>query len=174
MAFQGAAIPNLIIEISGVMICLFALITIWYGSMKYSDTKRYMTEASVGMLFYNLCLLILEFTQAAQGVVRRSVVLLTGLGTYLFPLIAAYIISLFVAAMTFDTEEKRRQLSVFLSILMVIESAALIAAQLTGRLVLVDAAGEFSYGAASAMGFLVTSIFMVFDLIISKRQIMTR
>ncbi len=31
MVFQGTAIPNLIIEIAGIMICLFALITIWYG-----------------------------------------------------------------------------------------------------------------------------------------------
>jgi LytS/YehU family sensor histidine kinase len=31
MVFQGTAIPNLIIEIAGIMICLFALITIWYS-----------------------------------------------------------------------------------------------------------------------------------------------
>lgn len=54
MVFQGTAIPNLIIEIAGIMICLFAMITIWYGSPKYTATKRYMTTAFVSMLAYNL------------------------------------------------------------------------------------------------------------------------
>ena len=165
MVFQGTAIPNLIIEISGIMICIFALITIWCGSMKYSDAKRYMTEASICMLAYYLCLLMLEFTQAAQSGVRRGTVLLVGFGTYLFPLIAAYIISLFVAAIISGAEEKRhRRLFVFLSSIMGIESVAITIAQLTGKLLLVDTAGRFSYGTASEMGFLVTSVFMVIDL----------
>ena len=116
------------------------------------------------MLAYNICLLILEFTQAAQSDIRRDVVLLVSFGTYLFPLIAAYVISLFVIAIVCDTEEKHRRLFVFLSILMGIESAALIASQLTGRLILVDTGGKLSYGSASVMGFLVTSVFMVIDL----------
>ncbi len=52
MIFQGTAIPNLIIEIAGIMICLFALLTIWYGSRRYTATKRYMTGAFGSMLAY--------------------------------------------------------------------------------------------------------------------------
>ena len=164
MVLQGAAIPNLIIEVSGIMICIFALITVWTSSIKYSAIKRYMTEAFSCLLAYNLCLLLLEFTQASQSGAPRGVVLVTGFGTYLFPLITAYIVSLFVAAIVCGTEELCRRMYIFLSILMGLESVALVYLQLTGRLVLVDAAGRFSYGSASGMGYLVTTVFMVIDL----------
>ena len=93
MVFQGTAIPNFIIEVAGIMICLFALITIWYGSPRYTTTKRFMTAAFSSMLAYNLCLLFLEFSQAAAGNRWRTGVILVAFGTYLFPLIAAYIVS---------------------------------------------------------------------------------
>lgn len=118
MVLQGVAIPNLIIEVSGIMICIFTLITVWTGSIKYSAIKRYMTEAFSCMLTYNLCLLLLESTQASQGSTHRGVVLLTGFGTYLFPLITAYIVSLFVATTVCGTEELCRRMYIFLSILM--------------------------------------------------------
>ena len=44
MIFQGTAIPNLIIEIAGIMICLFALLTIWYGSRRYTATKLFLAS----------------------------------------------------------------------------------------------------------------------------------
>ena len=40
MVFQGTAIPNLIIEIAGIMICLFALITIWYSPQPPDPLQR--------------------------------------------------------------------------------------------------------------------------------------
>ena len=169
MVFQGTAIPNLIIEIAGIMICLFALITIWYGPNRYTAAKRYMTVAFGSMLAYNICLLFLEFTQATPGGSWRTGVLLSGFGTYLFPLITAYFISLFVAEMVGESEEQRRWLFHVLSILMAVEGIAILAAQITGNLVLADEAGRFSYGAASVMGYLVTSAFMVIDMLMILR-----
>ena len=169
MVFQGTAIPNLIIEIAGIMICLFALITIWYSPNRYTEAKRYMTVAFGSMLAYNICLLFLEFTQATPGGSWRTGVLLSGFGTYLFPLITAYFISLFVAEMVGESEEQRRWLFHVLSILMAVEGIAILAAQITGNLVLADEAGRFSYGAASVMGYLVTSAFMVIDMLMILR-----
>ena len=169
MVFQGTAIPNLIIEIAGIMICIFALITIWYGSARYSEIKRFMPLAFSCMLAYNMCLLFLEFSQAASGGRWRTGVVLLGFGTYLFPLLTAYILSLFVAAMVGESKEQSRWLFRVLGILMSIEVIALVTAQLTGHLILADEAGRFSYGAASAMGFMVTSAFMVIDLIMVVR-----
>ena len=132
MVFQGTAIPNLIIEIAGIMICLFALITIWYSPNRYTEAKRYMTVAFGSMLAYNICLLFLEFTQATPGGSWRTGVLLSGFGTYLFPLITAYFISLFVAETVSESEEQRRWLFHVLSILMAVEGIAILAAQITG------------------------------------------
>lgn len=151
------------------MICLFALITIWYGSPRYTATKRYMTGAFVNMLAYNLCLLFLEFSQTASGGRWRTGVRIVAFGTYLFPLIAAYIVSLFVAVTVRDAGEQYRWLETVLTILMVVETVALFTAQLTGNLVLVDSAGRFSYGSAGAMGYMVTSSFMVINLIMLLR-----
>ena len=149
MVFQGTAIPNLIIEIAGIMICFFALITSWHGSPRYSETKRYLTAAFGNMLAYNLCLLFLEFSQAKPGNHWRIGVILVAFGTYLFPLIAAYMVSLFVSAAVSNKKEQYRWLFTVLTILMGIESAALLIAQFTGNLVLADPAGRFSYGPAS-------------------------
>lgn len=169
MVFQGTAIPNLIIEVAGIMICLSALITIWYGSHRYIAAKRYLTGAFASMLVYNLCLLFLEFSQAARGNRWRTGVILVAFGTYLFPLIAAYIVSLFVAITVRDTREQYRWLKIVLTILMGIETAALIIAQITGNLVTADSEGRFYYGPAGAMGFMVTTSFIVIDLIMLLR-----
>ena len=169
MIFQGTAIPNLIIEVAGIMTCFFALITIWYGSPRYLSTKRYMTIAFSSMLAYNLCLLFLEISQATPDQGWRAGVIIVAFGTYLFPLIAAYIISLFVASTVSDTGKQSRWLFTVLTLLMLIETAALITAQLTGNLVLVDSVGIFSYGPASVMGFMVTAAFMIIDLIMLIR-----
>jgi signal transduction histidine kinase len=169
MVFQGTAIPNLIIEVAGIMICLFALITIWYGSPRYTTTKRFMTAAFSSMLAYNLCLLFLEFSQAAAGNRWRTGVILVAFGTYLFPVIAAYIVSLFVAATVGENRQEYRWLFRILTILAGTGIIALILAQLTGNLVLADEAGRFSYGAASSMGFVVTGMFMIIDLIMLLR-----
>ena len=145
MDFQGTAIPNLIIEVAGIMICLFALITIWYGSPRYTATKRFMTVAFSSLLAYNLCLLLLEFSQTAAGNRWRGGVILVAFGTYLFPLIAAYIVSLFVAATVGENRQEHRWLSGILTVLAATVILALLAAQLTGNLVLADEAGRFSY-----------------------------
>ena len=169
MVFQGTAVPNLIIEVAGIMICIFALIMIRHGSPRHSRPKQYMIAAFSCMLAYNLCLLFLELSQASTGNRWKHGVVLVGFGTYLFPLIAAYIISLLVAVMVSSTQKQGRQLFTVLTILMGLETTALLIAQLTGNLVLADETGRFLYGAASPMGFIVTSVFMIIDLILLLR-----
>ena len=95
--------------------------------------------------------------------------MLVAFGTYLFPLIAAYIVSLFVAITVRDTKEQYRWLAIVLTILMGVETAALIIAQFTGNLVMTDSEGRFSYGPAGAMGFVVTASFIVIDLVMLIR-----
>ena len=109
--------------------------------------------------------MIFQGTAIPNLIIEIAGIILVAFGTYLFPLIAAYIVSLFVAAMVGKSDVQRRWLFGVLTILMGIEAAALIAAQLTGNLVLADSAGRFSYGAASMMGYMVTASFMVIDLI---------
>jgi hypothetical protein len=74
-----------------------------------------------------------------------------------------------VAETVGESEEQRRWLFHVLSILMAVEGIAVLAAQITGNLVLADEAGRFSYGAASVMGYLVTSAFMVIDMLMILR-----
>ena len=105
--------------------------------------------------------MIFQGTAIPNLIIEIAGIILVAFGTYLFPLIAAYIVSLFVAAMVGKSDVQRRWLFGVLTILMGIEAAALIAAQLTGNLVLADSAGRFSYGAASMMGYMVTASFML-------------
>lgn len=169
MVFQGTAIPNLIIEVAGTMICIFALVTIWYSSTKNSEVKRHMTAAFSAMLAYNLCLLFLEFTQAAPGSRWLAGVFLVGFGTYLFPLITSFIISLFVAEMVSDTETKRRRLSLMLRLMVGAGVSALFIAQFTGNLIRVDETGKFMYGTFATIGYTEAALFMITDLIMLAR-----
>lgn len=169
MTLQGTAIVNLIIEIIGIMICFFALITIWHGLTKDEDTKQYMTVAFSNMLCYNLCLLLLEFSQASAKTPWRFGVILVAFGTYIFPLISAFVISLFVVRQTNYPVIRRRKMVIVLWLILGINFFALLIAQFRGKLVLVDQAGSFTYGSESAMGPIVVAIFMVIDLIILIR-----
>ena len=169
MIFQGTAILNLIIEVIGIMTCIYALITIWYGPAKYMTTKKYMTVAFGSMFLYNACLLLLEFTQASQTAPPRSLVALFGFGTYIFPLITAFVIALFVVIQTKPPVETYRILRPGLQILLLLGFIALLIAQATGNLIIVDQNGQFDYGPASHVGFIAPSIFMIIGLIVLIR-----
>lgn len=169
MIFQGTAIPNLIIEVIGIMTCVYALITIWYGPAKYMTTRKYMTVAFGSMFLYNICLLVLEFTQASQTTPPRDVVVLAGFGTYVFPLITAFVIALYVVVQTKPPIEKYMILRPGLQILFFIGFAALLIAQATGNLIIVDQNGQFDYGPASHVGFIAPCIFMIIGLIVLIR-----
>ena len=170
MIFQGTAIPNLIIEVIGIMTCVYALITIWYGPAKYMTTRKYMTVAFGSMFLYNICLLVLEFTQASQTTPPRDVVVLAGFGTYVFPLITAFVIALYVVVQTKPPIEKYMILRPGLQILFFIGFVALLTAQATGNLIIVDQNGQFDYGPASHVGFIAPCIFMIIGLIILIRN----
>jgi len=169
MIFQGTAIPNLIIEVIGIMTCIYALITIWYGPAKYLTTKKYMTVAFGSMFLYNICLLLLEFTQASQTAPPRGLVALFGFGTYIFPLITAFVIALFVVIQTKPPVETYRILRPGLQILLLLGFIALLIAQATGNLIIVDQNGQFDYGPASHVGFIAPSIFMIIGLLVLIR-----
>ena len=171
MILQGAAIPNLIIEVMGIMICTFALITIWYDdSTGFTSTKKYMTVAFGSMLLYNICLLLLELSQAAAAVPWRTGVVLVAFGTYLFPMISAYVVSVFVVSQSDYPPDRLGRLLLALRMLLIINIFGLFAAQLLGKLIIVDPMGRFSYGNASEIGFVGTTVFMIIDLVILIRH----
>lgn len=180
MSLQGTAIINLLIGEAGIMICIFALITIWFGSSKYMSTKKYMTAAFSSMLLYNLCLLLLELSQAVANLVAgppagpaagpwRTGVILVGFGTYLFPQITVYIISRYVVRVVFEEGPARRRLYLLLNILGIAAVAVLLAAQFAGILLIVDDAGRYTDGPALPLGYVLVAIFMIIDMIITIR-----
>ena len=171
MILQGAAIPNLIIEVMGIMICIFALITIWYdNSISLTSTKRNMTIAFGSMFLYNVCLLLLELSQAAERVSWRAGVALVAFGTYLFPMISAYVVSLFVVSQSDYPPDRYSGLLLALRTILFINIIVLFAAQFLGKLIIVDPMGRFSYGNASKIGFVGTTVFMIIDLVILIRH----
>lgn len=166
MTLKGTAVLNLIIEVMGIMICLFALIIIKYGAQKHLSSKKYMAAAFSSMLAYNMCLLLLELSQAEDIILWRLGVYLIGVGTYLFPLITVYIISKFIVRILRTTLQLHFNLNWILNILMGIETGTIVISQLTGNLLCVDSMGRFSYGALSWVGFSTVFLFMAFDMIL--------
>ena len=106
MTISNTFVPNLMIETAGIVICITAQIALRFGIFRNQITKQYMTEAFLDMLMYNLCLLLLELSQA--GIIHpwRTAVALLGFGTYLFPQVCAFLVSLFVARMVSQEEER--------------------------------------------------------------------
>ena len=66
MTIQGPAIANLIIEVIGIMLSVFGLIIIRYGSVSDSRTIKQMMAAIISMLLYNSSLFYLEISQAVS------------------------------------------------------------------------------------------------------------
>ena len=67
MVLQGTAIVNLMIEVTGIMICIFGLIMIRHGGINIVRTRRYMYAAVINMMVYHICLLYVELFQATPS-----------------------------------------------------------------------------------------------------------
>lgn len=164
MVIRGTAIPNLMIEVAGIMICIFALILIRFGMSQSGTSKKLMSCAFSMMLVYNFCLLLLEFTQIDTVHATRTLVFLFGFGTYLFPVITAYLVSLYVVRIISRSDGEYRRGFWALSAFITAEIILLLIVQFTGNLFLVDQEGTFSYGAASMLGFVMVTIYMALDI----------
>lgn len=178
MYIQWSTIPNLIIEVAGIMSCIFALILIKKGMNNYERSRKFMTYAFSMMLVYNLCLLLLEFTQFDPVPSPRALVFLLDFGTYVFPELAAYYISLYIICIISKSEEDYQKGLFGLSIFLIAEFILLLIVQFTGNLVYVDQAGRYSTGPAGFLGYAFVMIYMAMDLFlllkygsgISRRQ----
>lgn len=166
MVIQGTAIPNLMIEVAGIMICIFAQILIWFGIAKQEISRRIMSYAFGLMLVYNLCLLFLEFRQIIPLPFRRMYVLLFDFGSYIFPEIAAYFISLYIVRIISKTEAEYRKGFRALSAFLLVQILILLIAQITGNLVIVDRAGRYSNGRVAGLGYVMIMIYMLTDMIL--------
>ena len=166
MVILGTTIPNLMIEVAGIMICIFALITIRFGMTQPGPVRRLLACAFGMMLVYNLCLLLLEFTQIGILPSHRALVFLFGMGTYIFPEITAYLVSLYVIRIISKTENEYRYGFLSLSGFIVFEFVILIIIQSNGSVVRVDHAGRYSNGPASFLGYAMVMIYMVLDVVL--------
>ena len=164
MSIQGPAIANLIIEVIGIMLCVFGLIIIRYGSVHNTMTIKHMTAAIISMLLYNSSLFYLEISQAIPGTHWRTGVYLAGFGSYVFSILALFIVSLMVVRLIDPKGGRIRRLQYSLAAVLMIGIAALVAAQFSGNLIHVDAAGGFSQGPAGALGFVIDVVFIVIDI----------
>ena len=176
MIIQGTSIPNLMIEVAGIMICIFALILIRFGMTQPWTNRRILATAFSMMLAYNLCLLLLEFTQIEAVHSPRIYVLLSAFGTYLFPVFTAHLVSLYVIHLISRTDGQYRKALTALSVFTSAEIILLLILQFTGNLVLADQEGVFYYGAANMLGYIMVNIYMVLDvtLLIIYGNILTR
>ena len=176
MIIQGTSIPNLMIEVAGIMICVFALILIRFGMTQSGTSRRLLATAFSMMLAYNLCLLLLEFTQIEAVHSPRIYVLLSAFGTYLFPVFTAHLVSLYVIHLISRTDGQYRKALTALSVFTSAEIILLLVLQFTGNLVLADQEGVFYYGAANMLGYIMVNIYMVLDvtLLIIYGNVLTR
>ena len=166
MTIQGPAIAHLIIEVIGLMLSVFGLIIIRYGSVHNTMTIKHMTASIISMLLYNSSLFYLEISQAVPGTHWRAGVYLAGLGSYVFSILALFIVSVLIVYLIDLKGGRLRRLRYVMIAIFMIGIAALAAAQLSGNLIHVDAAGGFSQGPASALGFVIDVVFIVVDIVV--------
>lgn len=157
-------IANFMIETAGMVICVFGLILLCYGLYKHNMTKKYLLIACSNMLVYNLCLLNLEFTQVGIIPSWRPLVISLGFGTYLFALVAAYFVSLYVVSIVSEVESTQYMRIMILTVLMVIELLVILLVQMKNALLRVDLFGRYIYGSASSIGFFMVASFMFIDV----------
>lgn len=169
MYIQWSTIPNLMIEVAGIMICIFALILIKKGMNKRDRSRELMIYAFSMMLVYNLCLLLLECTQFDPVPSPRALVFLFYFGTYVFPEIAAYYISLHIICIISKSEEEYQKGFLALRAFLIAEFILLLIVQFTGNLVYVDQAGRYPTGSAGFLGYAMVMIYMALDLILLLR-----
>lgn len=165
MIIQGIEIANLIIEMIGVMVSVFALIILMFGFSREKETTGYYTSAFISLLAYYLCLLCLQLLRGHSGPAYRNGIYLTWFGTYLFSIAAAFIVSCYVAAILSFTQPARRKIFALLTSVLVSGILLMAYGQLTGRLLRVTEKGMFIEGAWRNVGYIWTAIFMFLDLL---------
>lgn len=169
MVIQGAAVINLIIAVVGVMVCIFALLIISFGMMRDKKTATIMFCLFVGLLIYNICLLFLQLTLGFTGRVWKFSISAAGYGTFLYSSLCTYIVTNYILNLVSLSKRTKKGIRVILLMLLLMYIGMMLAMQFTGRLILVDENGVYRMGEASYLGYLMTAVYMIFDLVLLIR-----
>lgn len=164
MVLQGTAIVNLMIEVMGIMICIFGLIMIRHGGINIAKTRRYMYAATINMMLYHICLLYVELFQATPGMYWRPGAYIAGLGSFLYSILALVAISLYMTFMISPEDRRFRSLRAAEVVLTAAVFASLLAAQFAGRLVHVDEEWRYSEGPGGIVAYICVVVFLVIDI----------
>ena len=164
MVLQGTAIVNLMIEVTGIMICIFGLIMIRHGGINIVRTRRYMYAAAINMMVYHICLLYVELFQATPGMHWRPGAYIAGLGSFFASILALVTISLYMTFMISPEDRRFRSLRAAEVVLTAVVFVSLLAAQFAGRLVHVDEEWRYSEGPGGTVAYICVVILLVIDI----------
>lgn len=166
IVIEGTNVINLIIEIFGIMICLFSLIMLICGSSRDRKTTIHFYCSFAFLLVYYVSLLLLELMDDTQGDRWNSGIVAAGFATFFTADLACFVVSNYLIFTLHLEKDKRRNLRIFLVAFMILHMILLFYAQAAGKLAVLDENGKYLEGDWNIIGYSMVPSYMILDVLI--------
>lgn len=166
IVIEGTNVINLIIEVIGIMVCLFCLSLMIFGSSRDRKTTEHFYASFLVLLAYYVCLLVLELLNGAQDHRWPTGIVAAGFATFVLSDIASFIVSNYMVFTLRLEKKKDRKLRAVLVTFMLIHMTLLVYAQVSGKLAQLDSQGKYVDGEWLIVGYSMVPSFMMLDVLI--------
>ncbi len=163
---EGKSIINLIIEVIGIMVCLFSMLILIFGGRRARITTHYFYFCFFGLLSYYLSLLALEILRGVRNMQHGKGVVAAGFATFFTAVLTSYMVSNYMVHVLRRQRKTGMRLRYMLLAVFILQVGVLIYAQAAGKLALLNEAGEYLEGDWAAIGYSMVPMFMLLDVVI--------
>ena len=168
MAITAVSIANFIIAFAGFMICCFSILITVLGRRKNGVVGSFFLAIFVSLLIYNISLLILELSKLLPAEhTWRAGLAAAGFCTYLFSVLSAFFFTEYVITYWEENNARKSRLHLISGAILAAGVFILFAEQMRGHLFIVYENGTYTTEHAHYLGYLLVTLFMVMDLLIS-------
>lgn len=166
MVISGTDIFNLIVETTGIMMSVFALLSIIYAPGRNKETFRYLFVGFISLLAFNLSLLLLDLMDAYQNPGWLISMQAAGFLSYLTSVFTAFLISEYLLIFLGLGERMLRRLQISLTVVFIAQTLFLVYAQASGKLALTDGVSHYKEGSLVISVYIMVVLYMVLDLVL--------
>lgn len=166
MVISGIDVLNLIIEVTGVIMSIFALFILLMTPGRDKATFRYLLAGFVSLLIYNLSMLSLELMDDYQKPGWLFGMQAAGFLSFLASIFTAYLISKYLLTFLGLEERTLRRLQITVDVIFIVQLVFLVYAQAAGKLSLTDGVSHYVDGPLSISRYIMAVFYMALDLLI--------
>ena len=170
MYISTTNLVNLIIAVIGIVVSLFSIFVLICGISKDKETIRLFPLGFAAMLICHVSLLVVEFTRVYPDGANQYLVLTAGFLTYIMSILTAYAVSVYLVLCLSLESRYGSSIYTFLTVYLYFQVVALLYAQFSGKLVVINEQHQYVVGGLSVLGYAMIASYMMIDFILMIRH----